>query len=34
MIKDLIIISAYTPDFKREELMRSFINQIDKTNYD
>jgi hypothetical protein len=34
MKKDLIIISAYTPDFKREELIRSFINQIDKTNYD
>ena len=32
--KDLIIINAHTPDFEREELMRSFISQIDKTNYD
>lgn len=34
MKKELIIINAHTPDFEREELMRSFISQIDKTNYD
>jgi hypothetical protein len=33
-MKDLIIINSYTPDYEREELLRSFINQIDKTNFD
>jgi len=33
-MKDLIIINSYTPDYEREELLRNFINQIDKTNFD
>lgn len=33
-MKDLIIINSYTPDYEREELLRKFVNQIDKTNFD
>jgi hypothetical protein len=33
-MNDLIIINSYTPDYEREELLRKFINQIDKTNFD
>ena len=33
-MKDLIIINSYTPDYEREELLRSFVKQIDKTDFD
>lgn len=33
-MKDLIIINSYTPDYEREGLLRNFVNQIDKTNFD
>lgn len=33
-MKDIIIITSYTPDFEREELLRNFINSIDTTNFD
>lgn len=33
-MKDIIIITAYTPDFEREGLLRNFVNSIDTTNFD
>lgn len=33
-MKDIIIVTAYTPDFERENLLRNFVNGLDTTNFD
>lgn len=33
-MKDLLIITSYTPDNIRKNILRNFINQIDKKRYD
>lgn len=33
-MKDIIIITAYTPDFERENLLRNFVHGLDTTNFD
>jgi predicted DNA binding protein len=34
MKKELMLITSYTPDFKREELLRTLVKQIDRSVYD
>ena len=34
MKKELMLITSYTPDIQREELLRTFVKQIDKNKYD